>query len=147
MSPAAGGHCVDRAEFQALLMGLQTILDEMDWNDELSLERLRRRPATVYWMCDRESLVKSVRRAENGEPEYKRRIGKHLWAQFDFYEPLFHITAVWVKRDTNSFHSVADRVASENRILLRDYTANTADTVQKILADYITILTEDQQIF
>jgi hypothetical protein len=112
---------VDRAEFHGLLDGLQLIMDAMDWHRTLDLETLERNPPTVFWLSDRESLVKSVQRDETGNPVYGRKNSPDLWARFSFYERLFRIVATFTPRDTIAYHNIVDRFASDARVLIKDY--------------------------
>jgi len=112
---AATGTSVDRSEFVALLIGLRAILDEMCWTSDVRLKAMSVIPVKVLWYSDRESLVKSV----NGE--YGRKAQPDLWHLFAWYERYFQVHAVHVPRKTNSLQDVTDRMASEARIVIKDF--------------------------
>lgn len=113
----------DRAEFEGLLMGLQGILEIMDWTKEGDIKRLQFSPKkpTVCWYTDRESLVLSIWRDENGDTVYQRRKQGDLWARFEFYEKLFDISPFLIDRNSTKEHVHADRLASEARLLVKEY--------------------------
>lgn len=120
---AFNGQSTDRAEFEALLHGLQSIVDTMGWGSPGKIKDLQRRALkpSVCWYSDRESLVLAVYRDETGEPFYRRERQKDLWARLEFYETLFCITPMYIPRNSKPHHATADRLASECRILLKDY--------------------------
>jgi len=105
-SAANYGTTVSRAEFEGLLSGLQSILE---YNG-----KLQDRP-TVAWYSDRESLVLAV------HGFYRRKAEPDLWARFQYYETLFSITPLFVPRSTDPLHDVVDRMASEGRIMMKEY--------------------------
>lgn len=109
------GTSTDRTEFMALIHGLQSIMEEMKWTDKLRLRSMELIPIQVLWYSDRESLVKSVNR------EYGRKAQPDLWAWFDWFERHFKVFGVHVKRETNHLQNLTDRLASEARILIKDY--------------------------
>lgn len=115
------GTSVERAEFEALLMGCQSILEAGGFDDHNGRERLKRAPLRVKWFSDRESLVQSVTRGPDGVPLYRRKASPDLWARFSFYEQLFEFIPVFVPRETSEFHSICDRFASDARALIKDY--------------------------
>ncbi len=115
------GTTVERAEFEALLLGLQTIMTAMKWETPFHCNQLERIPATVKWISDRESLVKAVQRDAEGNPIYSRRSTPDLWARFAYYERLFRIEACFTKRETNTYHNIVDRFSSDARVLVKDY--------------------------
>lgn len=119
---AATGTSVDRMEFEALLMGLQSILDSMGWDKGPHFQMLEARQPTVVWYSDRESLVRSVsRNPETGEPIYRRKNAPDLWRRFEYYEQYFRITAIHVGRKTLRWQDICDNLSSEARQLLKDY--------------------------
>lgn len=113
----------DRAEFEALLMGLQSIIECMEWGEESEIKSLKFHPKkkTVCWFTDRESLVLAIWRDEDGHPIYKRRKQGDLWARFEFYEQLFDITPILIERNSLEEHEYVDRLASESRLLVKEY--------------------------
>jgi len=113
----------DRAEFEALLMGLQSILECMDWTSKSDIERLSSQPnkPTVIWFTDRESLVLSIWRNEDGETIFRRKKQKDLWARFEFYESVFDISPILIPRNSEDEHAFVDRLASESRLLVKEY--------------------------
>jgi ribonuclease HI len=127
------GTTVERAEFEALLMGLQTILVEMKWDSAFHHQRLERMPATVQWITDRQSLAEAVRRDAEGNPVYSRRSTPDLWARFSFYERIFQVDPVFMKRETNAYHNVVDRFASDSRVLVKDYMELPNNSMVSIL--------------
>lgn len=118
---AATGTSVDRMEFEALLMGLQSILDSMGWTKGNHLRMLESTQPKVVWYSDRESLVRSVMRDEHGETVYGRKNAPDLWCRFEFYERLFRITPIHIPRATIQWQDVCDELSSEARQLLKDY--------------------------
>lgn len=117
------GQSTDRAEFEAMLNGLQSIMDAMSWTKPIKLEQLRNQliKPSVYWVSDRESLVLSVYRDSTGKTVYKRRSQPDLWKRFEFYEEHLQVTPIYVPRDTDDKHNLCDRLASEARVLMKDY--------------------------
>jgi hypothetical protein len=113
----------DRAEFEALLAGLQSILECMGWDDTAELKALKFKPKkpSVCWFTDRESLVLSIWRDEDGNTIYKRRKQGDLWARFEYYEGLFDITPMLIPRNSMDEHAFVDRLASEARLLVKEY--------------------------
>lgn len=109
------GTSTDRAEFLALLHGLDSILEEMKWKDKMRLQSMTVIPIKVLWFSDRESLVKSVNK------EYGRKAQPDLWSWFEWFERHFMIHGVHVKRETNHMQNMTDRLASEARILIKSY--------------------------
>ena len=113
----------DRAEFEGLLMGLQSIVECMGWGEPSELKTLKRLPRKplVCWFSDRESIVLAIWRDENGDPVYKRRKQGDLWARFEFYEEIFDITPLLIGRNSVDEHAYVDRLASESRLLVKEY--------------------------
>jgi len=113
----------DRAEFEALLLGLQSILETMDWTDEKKIAAMQVSPKkpTVCWYTDRESLVLSIWRDENNDTIYTRRKQKDLWARFNFYETLFDVSPILIQRNSTPEHEHVDRLASEVRLIVKEY--------------------------
>ena len=113
----------DRAEFEALLMGLQSILECMGWTGKGDTKRLEASPnkPTVCWFTDRESLVLSIWRDEDGQTIFRRKKQKDLWARFEFYETLFDISPFLIPRNSEEEHAFVDRLASEGRLLVKEY--------------------------
>jgi hypothetical protein len=105
----------DRAEFMALLMGLHGMMLTMSWDNKSKLRMLEAIPATVVWFSDRESLVGSVNR------DFKRGTQPDLWAQLEWYEQYIDIRAVHVKRETFAWQCKTDILASEARVLIKEY--------------------------
>jgi hypothetical protein len=111
---------VETCEFTALLEGLK----ELHENHYQKTPGLRSRKAVVRWLCDREALILSVLRSpeKDGGSVFKRRSVKDLWRRFEFFEEIFDICPVFMKRDNLvSSHSVVDKVASEMRVVLKEY--------------------------
>ncbi len=130
---------VARAEFHALLDGLQFILETMKWESPLEIERLEREPATVLWNSDREDLVRSVTRDAEGNPIYRRKASPDLWARFAFYERLFQIEAQHTPRETNPYHNIVDRFASDARVLIKDYVQLPDNTTGRLLSEALRV--------
>lgn len=130
---AAKGTTVERAEFEALLMGLQSILEQAKLESSSSLSRLETSPLHVLWLSDRESLVLSVTRKPDGTPVYRRKASPDLWARFAWYEKIFKITARHVKRETNAHHDIVDRLASDARVLIKDYMEMPENAIRELL--------------
>ena len=115
------GTSVERTEFEALMMGCQSVLDATNQNDFAGYERLRKDPMVIQWFSDRESLVLSVSRDAEGQPVYRRKASPDLWARFAFYEELFEFIPVFVPRATHEFHTIVDHFASDARWMIKDY--------------------------
>jgi len=131
------GTTVERAEFEGLLIGLQTILTVMKWDSAFHHQRLERMPPSVSWFTDREALAKAVQRDAEGNPVYSRRSTPDLWARFSFYERLFRVDPVFTKRETNVYHNVVDRFASDARLLVKDYMELPHNVMASILESVI----------
>lgn len=110
---------VERMEFEALLLGLQSIIQLKKWSDA-ELAELAKTPPEVFWLSDRESLVLGVRRGENGDSIYARRSAPDLWHRFSFYEQLFSINAFYAGRNQISDQALADQLAGEARALFQE---------------------------
>lgn len=112
-----------RAEFLAILTGLHTIVELMEYEAStqrlLDLEMIR---PTVHILSDREDLVKSI----NGE--YNRNKNLDLWAQFSWYEQHFDITAEHSRRNVTPAQVQVDTIASTLRLVLIDYVQNQTDS-------------------
>ena len=106
---------VDRSEFLALLHGLHGILETMEWNTSGTLKALSFRRPTIVWLSDRESLVMAV------EGSYRRRNQPDLWPQLEWYEQHMDIRPCHVKRNTIGWQNIADVLASESRVLIKEY--------------------------
>jgi len=109
------GVSTDRAEFLALLNGLHGVMSELNWFVKARLLKLQDRPGQVVWFTDRASLAGSVNK------EFSRKNQPDLWPQFNWYERYIIVHAVHVKRDTLSWQCKTDILASEARVLMRDY--------------------------
>jgi hypothetical protein len=112
---ALKGTSTEAAEFLALLNGLGSIVEATG-----NTRKLEAQQPVVHWMTDRESLALAVWR-ENGQPVYKRKSTPELWAMFAYYEPLFTIVPLFTPRATLPLHDRVDKVASECRIIIKDY--------------------------
>ena len=109
------GISTDRAEFLGLLNGLHGIFETMGWDNSARLKAMEHRRAEIVWISDRESLVRSV------TGEYRRRTQPDLWAQFEWYEQYIDIRPLHVKRRSMPWQDIADILASEARVLIKDY--------------------------
>lgn len=135
---AAGGMLgvdVERAEFMALLEGLQLILQEANLADVKARAYLLLNPIRLTWFSDRESLVHSVTRGDDGQPINKRTASADLWARFEFYEPMFRISAFHLPRNTNPNQAVADQISSDLRTLLKDYFELPHNQIQSLTTE------------
>jgi ribonuclease HI len=115
------GADTERAEFEGLLAGLQSIMDTMDWNNKHQRSLMQMRRTSVYWVTDREHLVGAMLKKADGSYEYKRRTTPDLWARLEWYEKIFDITAVWRERNTIAWQGYADTIASECRTQMKHY--------------------------
>lgn len=115
------GADTERAEFEAVMAGLQGILDTMGWNDGQSRMMMQARRTTVYWVTDREHLVGALLKKADGTYEYRRKSTPDLWARFEWYEKIFDVTAVWRERNTVAWQAYADKIASECRTMMKGY--------------------------
>ena len=109
------GISVDRAEFGGFLHGLRTIMEVMEWTSGAQIKKLKVIKPTVTWHCDRQSLVGSV------EKPAERHAQGDLWAQYAWYEELFDVTALFIPRKTNANHDIVDTLASEVRMVMKNY--------------------------
>jgi len=115
------GQDVERAEFEGLLAGLASVTErEIRINGKNSL-RFRRRKLAVRWVTDRESLALSAWRKPDGGTLYGRESCPDLWARFGYYEEFIELVPVFSKRMTDETHNIADRLASEARILCKEW--------------------------
>jgi ribonuclease HI len=121
---------VDRAELYSLIIALETIIDRMDWWKKI--QSLKSIPFTVHWACDRENLVRSIQRDENGKTIYRRKSSPDLWNQIKFFEQISVITAVHRERSSNTWHDEADMKASLGRLLIKDFVENGTSIDVKI---------------
>lgn len=131
---ACKGTTVERAEFEALLLGLQAILELTKMEGGAGIKHLERVPFRVRWMSDRESLVLSVKRKPDGTTFYRRKASPDLWARFEWYEKLFVIDPHHVKRETNPHHNIVDRLASDARVLIKDYMELPDNEISLLMA-------------
>lgn len=132
---ACKGTTVERAEFEALLLGLQSILERTKMEGAAGIQHLERIPFKVLWLSDRESLVLSVTRKPDGNTVYRRKASPDLWARFEWYEKLFKITPRHTKRENNPYHDIADRLASDARVLVRDYMDLPDNSIDLLLTE------------
>jgi hypothetical protein len=128
------GTTVERAEFSALLLGLQSILEAAGLDNRSGLDPLERCPLRVLWISDRESLVLSVTRRPDGSTVYRRKASPDLWAHFEWYEKYFAITPRFSKRETNLYHNVVDRLASDARVLIKDYMELPDNSIERLMS-------------
>lgn len=119
-----------RAEFEAFLNGLQSIMDLNKWttpDEKLKLDKRRIKP-TVCWFGDCESLMLSSYVDEKTkEPVFRRRMNGDLWYRYSYYETAFTITPIHIERNSMPEHALTDRLAGEGRLLLKEYL----ETLQK----------------
>jgi hypothetical protein len=115
-------------EFEALLCGLQSIMDSEDWNTPAARMELARERCKVVWKSDRADLVGCVDAAETG---HRRKGHPDMWRRFSFYEELFDIKAIFEPRNTDPSQALADKYASEARILIKDHM-EAYDQVEQI---------------
>lgn len=102
-----------RAEFTAILSGLNALMDINGWRDNLKSLVLFKK--NILIISDRQDLVGSINNY------YGRKANGDLWSSFEWYEKFFKIEAVHVHRETVEMHKVADRVASELRMQLKAF--------------------------
>lgn len=105
----------DRAEFMAVLSGLWSIVDTMGWDRTKYILTLKEEQPSILVYTDREDLAGSI----NGV--FRRHRNQDLWNQFIWFESHFNIKAKHVKRETVSVQSSADKIASEMRIVLKEF--------------------------
>lgn len=121
------GTTTESAEFLALLHALEALFTALTApvhgeGQKAMQARLASNPPCVHWITDRESLALAVfRDPRTNQPIYSRRSTPGLWAWFQFYEKLFRILPLFNKRACNPLHDYTDEVASELRILAKDY--------------------------
>ena len=110
-------------EFEALLAGLQAILDMQDWKTK-DHERLRATRPLVWWETDCEHLALASWRSPNGDikegPYYRRKNWRDLWPRFEFYERLFTITPAWQPRNTDAIQALTDKIAGYGRNMMKE---------------------------
>lgn len=114
-----------RAEFMAILNALHAIVDKCGYEHASQLELLKQNKPRVFILSDRMDLVGSLLGM------YKRRTNLDLWAQFAWYTQYFAFTAAHITRDTFPLHKSADALASELRLVLKDF-ADTQTDVKNI---------------
>lgn len=114
-----------RAEFMAILNALHAIVDKCGYEHANQLELLKKNKPRVFILSDRMDLVGSLLGM------YKRRTNLDLWAQFAWYTQYFACTAAHITRDTFPLHKSADALASELRLVLKDF-ADTQTDVKNI---------------
>lgn len=102
-----------RAEFTAILSGLNALMDLNKWRENLSALKLFRKQILI--VSDRQDLVGSINNI------YSRKANGDLWASFAWYEKFFKIEAVHVHRETVEMHKAVDRIASELRMQLKAF--------------------------
>lgn len=102
-----------RAEFTAILSGLNALMDINDWRNDL--KNLIVFKKNILVISDRQDLVGSINNY------YSRKANGDLWASFNWYEKYFNVEAVHVPRETVPMHKVVDRVASELRMQLKAF--------------------------
>jgi ribonuclease HI len=130
---ACKGTTVERAEFEALLLGLQSILEKLKLENAAGYARLERTPMRVFWLSDRESLVLSVKKNPDGSTVYRRKASPDLWARFAWYEKYFDVTPRHAKRESNPHHNLVDRLASDARVLVKDYMELPDNSIDLLL--------------
>lgn len=109
---------VDRAEFTALLEGLE-LVHSMALTTQMSLKAIRGKPK-IFWYSDRESLVGGV--ARKWGDHAGRKAQPDLWRRFEHYEDKFIITAQHVARETEfALFQKCDLHASSLRIVIKSY--------------------------
>lgn len=116
----AFGTSVERMEFTGLLEGLQSILDTGGYNKSAGHAELAVRRPHIAWFTDRESLALSCWMPD-GVPFYRRKSCPDLWARYEWYEQFFTIIPIWCGRTTHAAQDVSDKLASEARVLVKDW--------------------------
>lgn len=121
------GSTVERAEFEALLMGLQCLIECLGDDTKGARARLEAERPRVHWTSDRESLVLAVARDSENEdkPFYRRESTPDLWARFAFYERLFRITPHHKGRNLGMLQRLVDVTSSDMRNLVGGYADDT----------------------
>lgn len=108
---------VDRAELEALLLGLQGIFKYTS----ARRDDLLKSPIRVAWFCDRESLVGCVATDANGRPFFARHAQPDLWLRFAWYEPMFTIDPHHIARGRDPNNILCDALAGDARRLIKDH--------------------------
>jgi hypothetical protein len=109
----------------AILNALHAIVDKCGYEHASQLELLKQNKPRVFILSDRMDLVGSMLGM------YKRRTNLDLWAQFAWYTQYFACAAAHITRDTFPLHKSADALASELRLVLKDF-ADTQTDVKNI---------------
>ncbi len=103
-------------------MGLQSILDHMEWSSGEGLQLVKKVRPMVHWLSDREALVLSATtNPDTGESYFQRRSTPDLWARYEFYETCFRITPQYASRNLNMLQRVVDVQSSTMRELMKQY--------------------------
>lgn len=121
---SASNQSTHRAEFEALLNGLQSVLEIRGWDTPAEKRRLDSTSVkpTICWFGDCESLILAVHIDDKTmEPTFRRRLNGDLWYRYSYYESAFSITPMHIERNSMPEHALADRLASESRMLIKDY--------------------------
>lgn len=117
---------VERAEFLALLSGLEMITTYLAEGaikeGSMAETKLEVKQPVLQWITDRESLALCVLKdPKTKEPVYARRSTPDLWRAFSYYEKLYSICPVFCPRQSNSQHDIADEIASDLRVQVKEY--------------------------
>ena len=110
---ARSGTSVARMEFDGLLMGMEKILALANG-----------KPASVSWISDRETLVKTV------SGEYKPRSDMDLWARYHVYAMTLAVIPFFSPRNTWPGQEYVDAVAGSCRGLVLGVREMLEQTVQ-----------------
>lgn len=98
------GTSVDRMELTALLEALTYIEKTAKLYPEL------KRHVAVLWLCDRETLVRTVNN------QYAAHTNRDLYYRLSYFEKLFAITGMHIPRDTpDENHQWCDKESSSLR--------------------------------
>ena len=111
---------VSRAEFTALLEGLQSVCEA------LQLPRFKpegsQSGVTIFWFTDRQDLALSaIRNVETGVPIYRRNNDADLWARYEYYERGLIIFPCHFERNSIPLQKLMDKLASDGRRKFKEW--------------------------
>jgi hypothetical protein len=100
----------------AILLALRSIVDHCDMEHSSKLELMQLQKPRVYILSDRQDLVGCIM-----IPTWSRKKNRDLWASFNWFSRYFDIKAAHIPRDTLHIHKQVDAIASNMRIVLKDF--------------------------
>lgn len=111
---AENGSTVARAEMYALLLGLNWIADAAGI---MSPEKLKGLKPSVFWLTDRLDLALTLR----GKCDPKKNLD--LWCSCRWFCSFLDVQAFYTKRLEHPYNTLADELAGNARVLVKDLSA------------------------